>query len=377
MADQLNAEDVKRLLASPDAGVRAEIAGKIAAQHAHLTGRERLMAEDIFRVMVKDAEVRVREALSHQLKDSPLVPHDLAMALARDVESVAVPVLQFSEVLSEEDLIALVKSESSGKLQAMARRERVPTGVADALAESGDRKVVAALAANQGAELREPTLAKMVERYSGSDDEIGRALVDRRDLPVAVVEQLMTHVSEKIRAHLMARADLSPETASALLLQARELAVLGIAQSGGDVGELIDHLAGHDRLTPSIILRAVCMGDLVFFEAGLARLAGISVENARMLIHDKGKRGFAPLYQKAGLPPPLFQAMSAAIDVAADMKYDGGPNDRERFSRRMIERILTRYGEDGIEFKTDDLDYLLARMSQLPSSVVPEPTQAD
>ncbi len=377
MAEQLNAEDVKRLLASPDAGVRAEIAGKIAAQHAHLTGRERLMAEDIFRVMVKDAEVRVREALSHQLKDSPLVPHDLAMALARDVESVAVPVLQFSEVLSEEDLIALVQSESSGKLQAMARRERVSTNVADALAESGDRKVVAVLAANQGADLREPTLAKMVERYSASDDEIGLALVDRRDLPVAVVERLMTHVSEKIRAHLMARPDLSPETASALLVQARELAVLGIAQSGGDVNELIEHLAGHDRLTPSIILRAVCMGDLVFFEAGIARLAGISVENARALIHDKGKRGFAPLYRKAGLPPPLFQAMSAAIEVAADMEYDGGPNDRERFSRRMIERILTRYGEDGIEFKTDDLDYLLARMSQLPSSVVPDAPPAD
>lgn len=369
MAEQLNEEDVKRLLASPDAGVRAEIAGKIAAQHAHLTGRQRLMAEDIFRVMAKDAEVRVREALSHQLKDSPLIPHDLAVALARDVDSVAVPVLQFSEVLSEEDLISLVQSESSGKLQAMARREHVPTSVADALAESGDRKVVAALAANQGAELREPTLAKMVERYSGSDEEIGRALADRRDLPVSVVERLMTHVSEKIRAHLLARPDMSPETASALLVQARELAVLGIAQSGGDVNELVDHLATQNRLTPSIILRAVCMGDLVFFEAGIARLAGISVDNARALIHDKGKRGFPALYAKAGLPKSLFNAMSAAIDVAADMEYDGGPNDRERFSRRMIERILTRYGEDGIEFKTDDLDYLLARMSQLPSSV--------
>lgn len=369
MAEQLNAEDVKRLLANPDADVRVEIAGKIAAKHAHLTGAERLMAEDIFRVMVKDAEVRVRQALSHQLKDSPLVPHDLAVALARDVEAVAVPMLQFSEVLSEEDLIALVKSESSGKLQAMARREHVSTSVADALVESGDRKVVAALAANQGADLREPTLAKMVERYSGSDEEIGRALADRRDLPVAVVEQLMTHVSEKIRAHLMARPDMSPETAAALLVQARELAVLGIAQSGGDVSDLIDHLASHDRLTPSIILRAICMGDLIFFEAGIAKLAGVSVENARALIHDKGKRGFPALYRKAGLPMPLFNAMSAAIDVAADMEYDGGPNDRERFSRRMIERILTRYGEDGIEFKTDDLDYLLARMSQLPSSV--------
>jgi uncharacterized protein (DUF2336 family) len=239
--------------------------------------------------------------------------------------------------------------------------------------ESGDRKVVATLAANQGAELREPTLARMVDHYSSSDEEIGQALANRNDLPVTVLEQLMTHVSEKIRAHLLARPDMSPETASALLVQARELAVLGLTQASGEVGELVDHLAGHGRLTSSIILRAVCMGDLVFFEAGIARLAGIGIENARTLIHDKGKRGFPALYRKAGLPMSLFNAMSVAIDVAADMEYDGRPGDRERFSRRMIERILTRYGEDGIEFKNDDLDYLLARISQLPPSITSEP----
>ena len=59
--------------------------------------------------------------------------------------------------------------------------------------------------------------------------------------------------------------------------------------------------------------------------------------------------------------------MLAAIDIFGTIDYDGGPNDRERFSRRMIERILTQYGEQGVEFKNDDLEYLLARMSQLPS----------
>lgn len=58
--------------------------------------------------------------------------------------------------------------------------------------------------------------------------------------------------------------------------------------------------------------------------------------------------------------------MRAAMDVARETEYDGGENDRERYSRRMIERILTQYGDLGIEFDSDDLEYLLTKMGQLP-----------
>jgi len=109
---KLKEEDVARLLANPSGETRADIAGKIAAQHANLSVGERKMAEDIFRVMCKDAEVRVREALSRQLKENPLVPHDVALALAKDVDAVSLPMLQFSDVLSDEDLVEIVKSQS-------------------------------------------------------------------------------------------------------------------------------------------------------------------------------------------------------------------------------------------------------------------------
>jgi hypothetical protein len=33
----------------------------------------------------------------------------------------------------------------------------------------------------------------------------------------------------------------------------------------------------------------------------------------------------------------------------------------------MIERVLTQYGDLGVEFDSDDVDYLMGRMLQLPS----------
>jgi len=369
MDETLKEEDVSRLLGNPDADVRAEIAGKIAAQHPSLTEGQRKMAEDIFRIMVKDAEVRVREALAVQLKANPLVPHDVALSLAQDVDSVALPILQFSEVLNDSDLIELVKSQDQGKRQAMASRPHVSADLSDALVETGDGQVVATLVSNTGAELRETTLKQVVDQFGSNNETVGEALAVRPGLPVTVLERLLNRVSEHLRAHLLTRKDLSADMATTLLIQAREQAVLGISNSDTDVKKLVAHLHKNKRLTPSIILRAVCMGDMIFFEAAMAKLAGITLDNAQALIYDQGKRGFEALYKKAELPAPLFRAMRAAIDVSRDMKLDGEANDRERFSRKMIERILTQYGEQGIEFESDDLDYLMVKMGQLPATV--------
>lgn len=368
---KLREEDVARLLANPAADTRAEIAVKIAGQHPMLSSAQRKLAEDIFRLMAKDAEVRVREALSRQLKENPLVPHDVALTLARDVDAVALPILQFSEVLTDEDLIEIVKAQSPDKQVAVAKRAHVSANVADALVDTHNETVVATLVSNDGAELTETALQRVVDEF-GDSEVVGRPLVARASLPVTVAERLMAKVSENLREALAARRDLSPETVANVLLQAREMAVLGLADSDTDVAKLVDHLYRNGRLTPSIILRAVCMGDITFFETALAKLARIKLENARTLIHDAGKRGFEALFDKAGLPKAFFQAMRAAIDVMYEMEYDGGPNDRERFSRRMIERILTQYGDLGVEFENDDLEYLLAKMNQLPATILNE-----
>ena len=109
MSKTLTEADVVRLLSDPSPETRADMAGKIAQGFtvASLTDRERQIAMDIVRAMVKDAEVRVREALSQKLKSSDELPHDVALTLARDVESVALPMLEFSTVLTDDDMPAV------------------------------------------------------------------------------------------------------------------------------------------------------------------------------------------------------------------------------------------------------------------------------
>ena len=201
----LSQEDVEQLLSDPSGKTRAQTAAKIAQDFDadRLTPEEREMAREIFRIMTKDAEVRVREALSRNLKENPAVPHEVAKALAQDVDSVALPILQFSEALTDEDLIEIVRSQGASKQVAIARRPTVSETVSTALVDTGDEDVVTNLVANEGAEITEQSLQKVVEDF-GDQETMQDVLVRRPRLPVTVAERLVTMVSEGLKVELVA-----------------------------------------------------------------------------------------------------------------------------------------------------------------------------
>lgn len=365
MTDQLSKRDVDRLLADPSPVTRAELAVKVAAglNQPRLSETERQLAESIVRMMARDAAMRVRQALAENLKSAPNLPQDVALMLARDVEAVALPVLEASLVLTDGDLIELVRSGTPAKQTAIARRSEVPGAVADALADHGSEGAVAALVANRGAVLGDRALSKVVDRF-GASPAVQEPLLSRPHLPVTVSERLVALVSDKLRDHLVAHHELPPALISDLVLQSRERATATLFAHDGDeadIERLVGQLHANGRLTPALLLRALCMGDIVFFEASLALLAKVPLTNARLLIHDAGRLGLKSIYDRTGLPPGLLPAVRIALDVACETGFDGGPGDRERHRRRMIERILTQYEDIGSE----DLDYLLAKLSDL------------
>lgn len=365
---KLTVDDVGRLIVERSPEARAETAAKIADQfdQGDMTPAERGMAEDIFRLLIKDAEVRVRQAISIHLKESALLPHDVAIALARDVEDVSLPILQFSKVLTDQDLIAIVRDDSVTKQMAITRRSEISAAVSDVLVDTGNTAVVASLVANEGADISAGTLDKVEHRFRDEPMVTGR-LKQRSRLPMALTERLVTKVSEQFEEALVNQHRLTDGQAADVMAHSRERATIELSAGADrqDVEGLIRHLNLNGRLTPSIVLRAVCVGDMAFFEAALAELSKIPSTNAAALIYDPGKLGFKALYDKAGLPAGLFAAFRCALDVAAEIDFDGGEQDRERYCRRMVERILTQYETMGVSFDAGDLDYLLARIRKL------------
>lgn len=368
MKRRLTEADVTRLLSSSSDEVRADTAVKVATEFndGTLSTKERLIAEDILRVMVRDVAVRVRTELSSHLKECDELPRDVALSLAHDIDEVALPILQFSRVLTDTDLIEIVRTQGEAKQTAIARRRSVSAALADALVDTHNETVVVTLVANEGAEISESSLNKIIDEF-GDSEAVQDPLVRRRKLPIAVAERLVTVVSEALQEHLVSHYDMRGEVAKDIITQTRERATVGLLSpefNEDEAAELVAQLKANDRLTPTIILRAVCMGDLAFFEASLAALAEVPLASAQMLIHDEGGLGLEAIYRKAGLPEPLLPAAQIAMEVIHETEYDGGPDDRERYKCRVLERILTQF--DGLgAIGSENLDYLIGKLGKL------------
>ena len=319
--------------------------------------------------MCKDADERVRMALSANLKECPFLPHEIALTLANDVETFSKPILAFSPILTDGDLIEIISSQGEEKQKEIASRSSVSPNVSDALIDTRNEVVVSTLVANDRAEISTNSMQRVLDDFESSD-LVKSSMVGRSSLPMEVSERLVTMVSNKLQQELIGRHELSSDQISDLILQAREKATLGLLGGDGnkqDARRLIVHLYQNDRLTPTIMLRALCMGDMDFFEGSVAVRSQVPLSNARAILHSRDRTTISSILKKADLPAPLRPAFAAAIAVADDTDYDGGADDQERFRRRMIERIITNFENPDEAIGDDNIEYLLAQLSQIDS----------
>jgi uncharacterized protein (DUF2336 family) len=335
--------DIARLMTEPTASLRAEVAEKIAADLSGraLTPAEVQVGHDIVRILARDLEESVRTALSRGLRHAHHLPRDIARRLAEDVEQVALPILTDSIVLTDDDLLDIVRGGSGAKQEAIAGRLNLTESVADSLVIHGGEPAVARLMGNRTAAIAEDSFNRAITRFAESN-RVKEAMVLRDRLPPTVAERLVTMVSTALQAHLVHAHDLAAETVSNIVSASREHAIIRLSQgaSDEDLLQMAMQMDAANRLTPSLLIRALYTGDVAFFEAAMAAKADVQLGNARILIHEASRRGLEGLYRKASMPPALYNVVRAAVEVADEMGFTGAERDLERFRSRVITRVL-------------------------------------
>ena len=197
-------QDVERLKKAALPEVRESIASKVASYYCSgmFSEDESRLAEEIFRLLTKDAAVRVRQILSDNLKQQPNLPHDVALALANDIADIATPMLEYSKVLTDEDLIAIVQSTKEiAKQIAISRREFISGSLSGALVKTHHEEVIVSLLGNHGATIEGVAFDEIMTCFESTDSVIN-LLVDRGDLPIGVAEKLLLVVSDSMKERL-------------------------------------------------------------------------------------------------------------------------------------------------------------------------------
>jgi uncharacterized protein (DUF2336 family) len=315
-----------------------------------------------------------RRRLAEVLAGEDAAPRHLLLALLEDHPVVAEPIAARSEALIDPELVDVVAHGVDEIRRAVARRRRVGPTVAVALAEAGDRDACIALLANAGAEMPPIALERIVERF-GEFSDIRKVLLARPHVPITVRHRVLEKLAEAIENLVVVKSWMGPERAESATRESREKATIALAgnATAAETVVLVEHLRRTGQLTTRLMLRAACVGDLRFVEEAIALLADVPTPRVAALVADGRESAIRALYRRAAMPDRAWPAFLAAIEVHRDLLaetggLDGRPGDRARFSRRLVERVLTRF----TAFERRDVDDLLVLLRRFAADAARE-----
>ena len=152
--------------------------------------------------LADEIEVVARAKLAEKLAHSNNAPFNIVMILAFDDSiDVAGPILQYSERLDTNALVANIKTKGQPHLLAISKRESIPVEVTDELVRRGNREVVRSVASNKGARFSDFGFLHMVKR-SETDSILAQQLCLRKEIPRHLFQQLISKASDDVRRKL-------------------------------------------------------------------------------------------------------------------------------------------------------------------------------
>ncbi|QQR34505.1 DUF2336 domain-containing protein [Devosia oryziradicis] len=142
-------------------------------------------------------EVEARAHVAKLLAPLERAPGTVVVKLANDDIEVAKPLLEFSNVLSDDDLIDIIGRQSEEHRVAIAGRANVPERVGEAIVEHGGTPSVVRLVRNANAEFDKATLEKLVER-AARDLELAADLRNRPEIDWKSLRSEIDSVASKV-----------------------------------------------------------------------------------------------------------------------------------------------------------------------------------
>ena len=297
-----------------DEAVREKLAHKIEVLLPELDADEQAQAHkylvEVIEILAQDQVIRVRQIVAETLKEVASAPSHVIQRLARDAaEVVACPVLEFSPLLSDQDLLEIIESRgNSGRLGAISRRQGVGEQVTDAIVATRDEAAISALLNNGTAQIREEALDGLVA--AALEVSAWREpLVRRPRLPASAVRKLAGFVAASLLDLLKVRDDLDRETARLVAREverriedaAEEPGKKGVetAADGETAEKRAKHLFEAGELDDQVLIRALNGGDRDLVRHGLALRADLPLSLIDHILAAHSAKGVTALAWKA------------------------------------------------------------------------------
>lgn len=321
-----------------DDDVRVDLAAKISRLAPGLSANEKdqvkVMAYNALEILARDQVIRVRQIISETLKDVADAPPEIIRQLAWDAEAlVSGPVLEYSPVLTDDDLIELInRSSSTGALKAISKRSGVSETVVDALVETSDEDAIGLLLANKSAQIREETLDRIIDEAINVESWHAPLVVRPRISEKAALN-LAKFVAENLLKSLTSRKDFAPGVMAAVRQAVNQRLEDRPEKQSVSTPNNVDSttpleeaykkaqaLQVKGELTEAAIKKALGKNNRPFIVAALSVLTDLSVINMEKAVRQKDAKGMVAIAWKAGLSTDLIVALQRDIAGVNDDK---------------------------------------------------------
>jgi uncharacterized protein (DUF2336 family) len=339
-----------RWVETAKASERASAASALGRAYAEaaVNGIDRRAAEMAMTFLLDDPSPKVRRSLAEALADCPVVPRSIIKALAQDQPEIAYVTISRSPVLNDEDLVDMT-ADGGAEMRAMiASRSAVSCAVAAAIAEIGGEEEVLILLENPGARLSPGSLRRIADRLGDSVAARG-LLLERHDLPSDARQILAEKVGAALAASDLVRAVVGEERAQRVVRESCDAAALTLSSASAreELQRMVAGLRKAGRLTPALLLTALCSGRTEFFSAAIVDLSGVPEKRVRSILSGGRFHSIRALLETAGLGREVSGMFSEAVlfcQCEADADHDGvSPSVAARLSDRLRRRSRGAY----------------------------------
>lgn len=321
----LTQEDIAHLLSS-SVQDKEIITEKVAKYYSikDIDNDQKRIAESIFDVLLKDTEESIRKGLAENIKNIDYMPHDIISKLSKDIASVAVPVIECSNVLTDSDLLSIISSGDFEKQKGITSRKVVSAQVSDSLVNTGHEEIIGSLLQNNGAQVLETSYDRILNKFS-SNEGIVENIIKRDQVPVSVVTKMINSVSDAIQDKIKGKYPKEFEKILSSIEKSKDIALLKTMGASSSNEMLIKFMSFVDRLDISkdlLPIVALCIGNLEIFNILVSKISNIPLKNIRVLISDKSNKGLKALYAKLPLPSNFCNEVELLVTILRDNEED-------------------------------------------------------
>ncbi len=292
-----------------------------------------------------DDEKAVRRVLADELVSIPKLNQDIIFSILADENDIALPFLLKTPALNAWHMLAVLKVGDEARQSTIARRADVTAEAQSHIIKACTQAAVAALLDNSKVKFTADDLQKIYARFGQAGDVVERLLA-RTDLPIDIRITQAKRAAVRMRQMMAERGWLPANDAADIVADAEEGAVLKLLAEaqGQERVHALSFLVAQNMLTPSLVIRASCLGELPVVASALGHLTGMTGQRVLDVAASKGANGIRSIVNRSGLPVTCFAIVAAACEVYLGAKDEGIKLDADHFGRRLLESLMTRFG---------------------------------